>query len=1006
MRASTVGTFTKLLVVIAVVTLLAGIASAQVTGALQTTTSTGTVVDGNIYNAKTDVYINGGPQNENDPGLNPPGNYYFMVTDPDGKKLLSSDDISCREVVVSGGRITAVTGPCPHLPGTLDAANGELPVQLFPFDDTPNSGGEYKAWITPVADYSLANCSTGKDAFGFCTSSSKTDNFKVLPSAIITVCKFNDNGGVNSDGVAQDGIQNGSEALLPHWLISAATSWGTSRTRQTRDDGCIGFSLTPPKGATFPVTVTLTETLQSGWTQSAPIDATQPRPAQCTTPSFDDVCTLNAGDIVTAPYFGNFQSGAAQQPLIVSKTAIPSYTDTYAWTITKGASGTSVLNGTQTVFSAGGGTSGLAGYTVTVTHDNGTISNIAVTGLITVSNNNGTDVTNASVTDLVDNGGSCTVKTSLGGQDPTNATIGSNSHEDFPYTCTYTGSTLPDFGTNTATATWPDGQSIGTATVDFTDPSTVITLADNSVTVTDTYGGTLGTATVDAGGTMTVTGGVVDGTNPNQADFTYTHSFTGDPAGTCTSHQNTATFTTNTSGTQNTAQATVQDCQGADLQVSKTATAAFNSSIAKKVNQTKVEQSGGNITFNYTVTVTESTWTVTGDIYVYNPNDWESITPTSVTDTIDGGGSCTISGTVAAIGPKGTLDLPYTCSYSSKPTLVSGTNTATAYWNSSTAYTPDGSATGTKGYTFNTLTITDTVNSSSYTNCNATLGTVSVTTTTPSTTPGCGLLSLTSPSWGVFTYSITDANSSAGTCSSYDNTATITGGSPSNKVTVTVCNTGTGALTMGFWKNTNGQGIIKAYCGGTSGTSLQAFLTSYNPFKDDTTAGCSAQASYVSSVITKATCTSTTNTCNTMLRAQMLATALDVYFSTPSLGGNKIGAYNGLGTKTPALGTVAVDLSHICNMIDGTSGSSCSGAYEDSRPEFGIAPPCLGTTVGQMLSYSNFPSGVNGNPVATATTGASWYLQNKTKQVFAKDGFDNFNNQIANIAPTSCSSTF
>jgi hypothetical protein len=147
-------------------------------------------------------------------------------------------------------------------------------------------------------------------------------------------------------------------------------------------------------------------------------------------------------------------------------------------------------------------------------------------------------------------------------------------------------------------------------------------------------------------------------------------------------------------------------------------------------------------------------------------------------------------------------------------------------------------------------------------------------------------------------------------------------------------------------------------------------------------------------------------TCNLMLRAQMLATALDVYFSTPGLGGNQIGAYNGLGTKTPALGGIAVDLSHICNMIDGTSGSSCSGTYEDSRPEFGIVTPCLGTTVGQMLSYSNFLSSVNGSPVATATTGANWYLQNKTKQVFAKDGFDNFNNQIVNIAPTSCGPTF
>jgi hypothetical protein len=124
------------------------------------------------------------------------------------------------------------------------------------------------------------------------------------------------------------------------------------------------------------------------------------------------------------------------------------------------------------------------------------------------------------------------------------------------------------------------------------------------------------------------------------------------------------------------------------------------------------------------------------------------------------------------------------------------------------------------------------------------------------------------------------------------------------------------------------------------------------------------------------------------------------------LGGNQIGAFNGLGNKTPALGGVAINLSHICSMIDGTSGSNCTGVYEDARPEFGIVNTCLGTTVSNMLSYSNFSSVMNGTPVATATTGSTWYNQNKGKQVFAKDGFDNFNNQMANIAPTSCASTF
>jgi hypothetical protein len=60
-----------------------------------------------------------------------------------------------------------------------------------------------------------------------------------------------------------------------------------------------------------------------------------------------------------------------------------------------------------------------------------------------------------------------------------------------------------------------------------------------------------------------------------------------------------------------------------------------------------------------------------------------------------------------------------------------------------------------------------------------------------------------------------------------------------------------------------------------------------------------------------------------------------------------------------------------------------------------------------MLAYSDFPSSANGNPVASANTGATWYQQVKAKQVIAKDGFDSINNSVANIATTAaCGSTF
>src|SRR5947208_1360302 len=130
-------------------------AIANIDGAIFTTTADGTTVNGNIYASKADVYLGGGPQNQNSNGLTN-GNYYFQVTDPSGAVLLSTDPISCREVLVSGGRLAGVVaGTClsPHANGTFNPANLTRPVQLIPFNDTPNPGGEYKVWLTPIAAY-------------------------------------------------------------------------------------------------------------------------------------------------------------------------------------------------------------------------------------------------------------------------------------------------------------------------------------------------------------------------------------------------------------------------------------------------------------------------------------------------------------------------------------------------------------------------------------------------------------------------------------------------------------------------------------------------------------------------------------------------------------------------------------------------------------------------------------------------------------------------------------
>ena len=152
-------------------------------GAIFTSDENGEPVNENIYEHKEDVYLDGGPGEGPPPGAAalPEGDYYFQVTDPSGMTLLSQDDISCRSFHVSAdGVITMVhTGDdgCMHATGTDQDYDelGAITVQLMPYADTPNPGGVYKVWVTPVEEYS-----PGSGKYGFLSQHSKTDNFKVM----------------------------------------------------------------------------------------------------------------------------------------------------------------------------------------------------------------------------------------------------------------------------------------------------------------------------------------------------------------------------------------------------------------------------------------------------------------------------------------------------------------------------------------------------------------------------------------------------------------------------------------------------------------------------------------------------------------------------------------------------------------------------------------------------------------------------------------------------------
>lgn len=172
----------------------AGLTSVRAsTGAIFTSCADGCIVDQNIYPDKESVYLNGGPQNENGPGLNP-GVYYFQVTDPSGTVLLSTDDAVCRQLIVDEtGHVAGATGVTPHANGIYNPANFNTPVQMIPFADTPNNGGEYKVWlIGPVViehhnggkngPYDTCNVTispTDAKVLVFDNSDAKTDNFKI-----------------------------------------------------------------------------------------------------------------------------------------------------------------------------------------------------------------------------------------------------------------------------------------------------------------------------------------------------------------------------------------------------------------------------------------------------------------------------------------------------------------------------------------------------------------------------------------------------------------------------------------------------------------------------------------------------------------------------------------------------------------------------------------------------------------------------------------------------------
>ncbi len=199
-------------------------------GAIFTTVADGSRVNANLYAAKEDVYLDGGP-GPNAPASAaalPAGDYYFQVTDPSGKVLLSQDAVEKRRFTVSAAGV--ITSAYDHVTGVDGdhAALGAKTVRLMPYADTPNNGGVYKVWVTPIAQFvgNVTKIDNPTGYHGFIPSWSKMDTYKVrrktttcTPSTL-TLRKFEDN---NSNGVWDVG-----EGEIYGWQMTVIDPSGAS----------------------------------------------------------------------------------------------------------------------------------------------------------------------------------------------------------------------------------------------------------------------------------------------------------------------------------------------------------------------------------------------------------------------------------------------------------------------------------------------------------------------------------------------------------------------------------------------------------------------------------------------------------------------------------------------------------------------------------------------------------------------------------------------------------
>ena len=514
-----------------------------------------------------------------------------------------------------------------------------------------------------------------------------------------------------------------------------------------------------------------------------------------------------------------FGASGEAHALELSARAESTVKQLYTWTIEK-----TVDQDTITSTAA----SGTFTYHVTVTHDPGS-SEWRTTGSIRIANPGADAISGVHVEVEVESASACALENAQA------LSLPAGGHADVAWACNYGAE--PEEGLASITASWGEDRHVSTTTpLGFAHPTA--TIVGDSITVTDSSAGVLGTiSSSDEGSTVYVYSATVAAAS-----------------GTCATLETVTTATGSTSPPLVAGSMPVRFCRSADLAVSATVGAAWQTSLTMSADVVDVPQAGGSTNVRYTVDLAQKAWMLSGVVSIQNPNDWQSLTG-SVEITAAGVNCEVDDANTVALTPGGSVLATYHCEFTSPPQAAAGTLIATVTWNSDDEGSRRAHASASVAFQFPSLTVVATVD-----------GTTTELGNVPAATAA-----------HTYTFLRPLANAPAGGCRESVGSAVVVETATVASQPIRICNTAAASHPMNFWRSQTGEALLLSAPAG-----LVGWLRDFHPFQDLAPSATPQQvATYAAAVGAAADVSGAPMTAR--LKAQMLGAALIAYVTDPSL---------------------------------------------------------------------------------------------------------------------------